>query len=71
MLGTQRTGITAALANLKRAGMVDTGYGGITILDRKALEAVACECYRNVRRLYAGPPPASGRRRVSAAPRAR
>lgn len=71
MLGTQRTGITAALAKLKRAGMVDTGYGGIAVLDRKALEGVACECYRNVRRLYAGPPAAPGRSRISAPPRAR
>ncbi len=53
VLGTQRTGITAALGRLKRAGAIATGYGGITILDRKALERVACDCYRNVKRLYA------------------
>ncbi len=52
MLGTQRTGITATLGGLKRAGLVDTGYNGVTVRDRKGLEAVACSCYRNVRRIY-------------------
>ncbi|HUZ73717.1 MAG TPA: Crp/Fnr family transcriptional regulator, partial [Stellaceae bacterium] len=54
MLGTQRTGITAALGALKQARLVDTRYGGVTVRDRKRLAAVACPCYRTVRRLYAG-----------------
>lgn len=55
MLGTQRTGVTAALAKFKRAGLVDTGYGGIAIRNRAGLEALACECYHRLRRRRAAP----------------
>jgi CRP-like cAMP-binding protein len=53
MLGVQRTGITAALGHLKRAGLVDTRYGSVTVRDRQRLEAVSCSCYRDLRRLRA------------------
>ena len=38
MLGTQRPGVTIALHELERAGLILTQRGKITILDRKALE---------------------------------
>ena len=37
-LGTQRPGVTIALHELERAGLIVTQRGKITILDRKALE---------------------------------
>jgi CRP-like cAMP-binding protein len=37
-LGTQRPGVTIALHELERAGLIVTQRGRITILDRKALE---------------------------------
>ena len=52
MLGVRRPGVTIALGELKKAGIVQTGHGRIVIRDRKRLEAAACECYRTVKREY-------------------
>jgi CRP-like cAMP-binding protein len=38
MLGTQRPGVTIALHELERAGLIVTQRGRITITNRKALE---------------------------------
>ena len=38
MLGTHRPGVTLALQGLERAGLIATGRGKITIIDRKALQ---------------------------------
>jgi CRP-like cAMP-binding protein len=38
MLGTHRPGVTLALQALERAGLIATGRGRITIIDRKALQ---------------------------------
>jgi CRP-like cAMP-binding protein len=45
MLGTRRAGVTVALGALKKAGLIGTWRGTIELLNRPALEAVACECY--------------------------
>ena len=45
LLGVRRTGITEAAGNLQRSGSIRYHQGQVTILDRKALEATACECY--------------------------
>jgi len=34
---------------LERAGLIECGRGNIRIIERKALEHVACECYRIVK----------------------
>ena len=49
MLGVRRTGISEVANEIKRQGIIDYQRGKITILDRKALEAVACECYQLIR----------------------
>lgn len=46
MLGVRRTGITLAARQIKQKGIIDYKRGKIQILDRKALEEVACECYQ-------------------------
>ena len=46
MLGSQRTTVNEAAQALQKAGAISYSRGRITVLDRSALERVACECYR-------------------------
>lgn len=49
MLGTDRPSVTLAAGILQEAGLVEAKRGMIRILNRKELEAFACECYAIVR----------------------
>jgi CRP-like cAMP-binding protein len=55
MLGVRRAGVTEALGVLTRSGLIKSGRGEITVVDRAGLEASCCECYAIVRR-HAGEP---------------
>ena len=46
MLGVRRTGVTEVATQMQRQGIIDYHRGKIKILDRQALEKVACECYQ-------------------------
>jgi CRP-like cAMP-binding protein len=47
MLGVHRPAVTVALRTMSEAGIIEqTQRGLIRVLDRKALEDSACECYR-------------------------
>ena len=46
MLGVRRTGISLAAKQIQQQGIIDYHRGKIQILDRQALEEVACECYK-------------------------
>jgi CRP-like cAMP-binding protein len=49
MLGVRRPTVSIAAGMLAREGLISYIRGQITILDRKRLEAAACECYRIIR----------------------
>jgi CRP-like cAMP-binding protein len=58
MLGVRREGVTEAAGKLQSGGVIQYSYGHITVLDRPALEARACECDQVVKaesdRLFPG-----------------
>ena len=49
MLGVRRTGVTEVANEMKHQGIIDYKRGQITILDRQALEAIACQCYQLIK----------------------
>ena len=50
LLGVQRSSVSTTAKGLQKHGGIRYSHGHITILDRAALEANACECYRTRRR---------------------
>lgn len=50
MLGVRREGVTEAAGKLQRQGVIEYSRGHITVLDRKKLEQLSCECYAVVKR---------------------
>lgn len=46
MLGVRRTGVTEVAKEIQQQGIIDYYRGKLRILDRQALEKVACECYQ-------------------------
>jgi CRP-like cAMP-binding protein len=51
MLGVRRVGVTRAAQALQKHNLIAYSRGDITVLDRKGLEAAACECYKVVGKL--------------------
>jgi CRP-like cAMP-binding protein len=52
MLGVNRSTVSLTAATLQRAGVIRYVRGKFTILDRKQLEEISCDCYRIVREQY-------------------
>ena len=46
MVGVRRTTVTLLAQAMQKKGLIKCGRGRIVILDRKAMEACACECYQ-------------------------
>jgi DNA-binding transcriptional regulator YhcF (GntR family) len=53
MLGVTRSVVTRAAGSLQRKKMIHYTRGQVTVLDRRRLEATACECYGVVKEEYA------------------
>ena len=49
MLGARRPTVSGIARELQDEGLIRCRHGKVTILDRKGLEAEACECYARVR----------------------
>ena len=49
MLGVRRTGVTEVANEIKQQGIINYQRGKITILNRQALEAIACQCYQLIK----------------------
>jgi CRP-like cAMP-binding protein len=52
MLGAQRTTVTMVAGTLQRAGLIEYKRGTVHILNRRELEAAACDCYGVTKKLY-------------------
>jgi CRP-like cAMP-binding protein len=52
MLCVYRPSITVVAGVLQRAGIIRYERGRVIVLDRKALEATACDCYGSVKRRF-------------------
>ena len=50
MLGVRRQGITEAALSLQKQGAIEYARGRITVLDRRVIEKLSCECYAVVRK---------------------
>jgi CRP-like cAMP-binding protein len=50
ILGVRRESITEAAGALQRAGYINSRRGHISVVNRRGLEAAACECYGVVRK---------------------
>jgi CRP-like cAMP-binding protein len=51
-IGCRREAVSLAARQLQSVGMISYRYGKIRIVDRKAMEARACECYPALRRAF-------------------
>jgi CRP-like cAMP-binding protein len=49
MLGVRRTGVTEVAREIQQEGIINYRRGQIRILDREALELIACECYQIIK----------------------
>jgi CRP-like cAMP-binding protein len=51
MLGTDRPSVSLAAESLQQRKTIQYNRGDVKILNRKKLEASACECYRVIQKL--------------------
>lgn len=49
MLGIRRPQASECMQQLKRLKAIDYRHGEVTVVDRKALEQIACDCYRTTK----------------------
>ena len=49
MLGVRRPGVTVAMGELEKAGLIAHSRGMIAVVDRPGLEKASCECYQTIK----------------------
>lgn len=54
ILGTKRVTIAAVAGDLQRANLIEYRRGHLRIINRKGLEATACDCYSTIRSIQEG-----------------
>lgn len=52
MLGASRPTVSEVAGQLQAAGLIRYSHGRVTVVDRRGLEAVSCECYSVTRTLF-------------------
>jgi CRP-like cAMP-binding protein len=52
MLGVRREGVNKAAGLLQQQGLISYSRGALTILNRAAIEAIACQCYTIIKEEY-------------------
>ena len=52
MLGAQRTTVTMVAGTLQRAGLIEYKRGTVHVVNRRELEAAACDCYGIIKKLH-------------------
>jgi DNA-binding transcriptional regulator YhcF (GntR family) len=52
MLGVRREAVNKAAGDLQRQNVIRYSRGTLTILKPTALTAIACKCYRTIKREY-------------------
>jgi CRP-like cAMP-binding protein len=57
MLGVRRSSVSEVAHKLQSAGLIRYSRGSIEIIQRRALEAAACECYQTIREQTTNHPP--------------
>lgn len=53
VIGVRREGVSVAAGKLRKAELIQYQRGRIVIVDRSRMEALACQCYREIRSEYA------------------
>jgi len=51
-MGVRRAGVSGAASSFRESGAIDYRRGYIQVVDRKGLEAIACECYPVIKQEY-------------------
>jgi hypothetical protein len=49
MLGVRRPGVTVAMGDLQKAGLISHSRGSVTVANRAGLEKASCECYQTIK----------------------
>jgi CRP-like cAMP-binding protein len=52
-LGVRRAGVSIAASSFRDTGAINYQRGAIQVINREALEAIACECYQVIKEAYA------------------